>query len=208
MGLDIAKGKTTPLRCAESITHPTERALELLRGYLTATHISVDLETIPRKDTITAINLSDGKTAVSLPWHSYSVYPTGGQAALRDFVLGPACETAIRDILAAEHITKIGHNIVGFDLLEMGRFGLVCNGPIEDTMLMHRDVHPSYRHGLQVACATEYCVEPWKTMHKPVNKPKGTVEFWTAKPEALRQYGCNDAFHQFQLFNALRWKLG
>jgi hypothetical protein len=206
--LDLARGALKPRLCPEKVIFPTERAVELLRGYGSQYDLSVDLETIPSRDTITAFNLSDGRTAVSLPWDEYDIYPHGVQPALATYPLGPLCKRLILDLMRNPGIGKYGHNMAGFDVLELARLGIECSGPIDDTLLMHRAVHPQHRHGLQIACATEFLTIPWKTMHKPVAKPKDSPEFWRADPVALRDYGADDAWATAVLKGILERKLG
>jgi hypothetical protein len=208
MGLSLAQGKMAPLVCPEKVIHPGPRALELIQGYAQQRLISVDIEKIPGTTTVTAMNFSDGKTAVSVPWDAYKVYPEGFQNALESYPLGREIEAAMRALLANPRVTKLGHNMAGFDIIEMRKMGITCLGPVEDSLLKHRMVHPQHRHALQIACATVMCVPPWKTLWHPVNKSKDSVEFWTASAEGLRDYGCDDAYFTFHLDALLERNLG
>jgi len=199
----VAVDKAAPVLCGHKVTEPNEFCMRLLEGYATQPLISFDLETIPSLGHITAFNLSDGQSSISVPWHRYNVYPLGEQKALKSYPLGQAVETAIRDIMRNPRIAKLGHNAAGYDLLELEGQGIEFSGEVVDTLLKHRVLHPHSRHGLQVACATMFPVRPWKSIYKPVNKPKHSDEYWTASPAALRDYGADDAYYTYILNNLL-----
>lgn len=203
MACTLARGTIQPLVCTEKVIHPCQRAADLIAGYQKQPIISIDLESIPSKGIITAINLSDGVTAVSMPWEPYQVYPEGEQVGLSELSYGLDIKRQIKSLIADNSVAKLGHNMAGFDTLELRRKGFELGGDIEDTLLMHRALHPQHRHGLQIACATVLCVPPWKSLFKPVAKSKDSDEFWSASPEQLRDYGADDANMCFQLHNAL-----
>lgn len=203
MACTLARGTTRPLQCQEKIVQPEPRAAEILEGYMHKPIISVDLESIPSKGIITAVNLSDGRTSLSLPWEHYQVYPNGEQPALEAYPGGIHIKRQILSLFANENVAKVGHNLVGFDTLELAKKGIAFRGRLEDTIIMHRMLHPQHRHALQIACATVLCVPPWKSMFKPVAKSKDSDEFWSATPGALRDYGADDAWFSYKLWETL-----
>jgi hypothetical protein len=176
--------------------HPAEETLALLKcmqGY----PLSVDLETIPSTQTITAVNLAtaDG-LAISLPWDAYDT-PDGTHVRK----LPAAHRRMILNLLHAD-TTKIGHNIA-FDKRELMAKGIAMGGALMDTMLLSRTITPELTHGLQKVTARWMACPPWKSTFKPAGlKPgvnKDHPDYWRTDPEALRIYGAQDAWYTARL---------
>jgi hypothetical protein len=207
--LELAKGAIHPLTWPQRWIHPgwdMLGALHLLAQQQAP--LAVDIETNLAGTIITAIGLSDGTRSVSAPWHAYPLADGNGEreAALVDRPLGPQIQLAIENILEDNRIKKILHN-GAFDVLELAKHGITLAGFEHDTLLMHRVVYPQYRHGLQQACATEFCVEPWKTLHRPPKVSAG-ADPWLAAPVDLRTYNSKDTAATWHLWNCLKGKLG
>ena len=85
------------LRCAAKYTVPDEHMFRALMAMAGATHIALDIETMTTGNLITAIGLSDGRSAVSLPYDTYRPYQHDedepGYKAYGE--LGKACAAAV-----------------------------------------------------------------------------------------------------------------
>lgn len=169
--------------------------------------LAVDLEFNPTTDIVTAIGLSDGQSAVSIPWDRYT--PRNNEKeelGLNDYrFLSRDLVRVLRRLLSA-HTAKIAHNFIA-DVPRLERKGFVINGPLHDTFAAHAIAFPELRHGLQHAAATLLPVPPWKSLYKPSRLARGITredsEFWTADPKALRSYNCRDAFYTWHLCRAV-----
>lgn len=184
--------------------HPTDSALAAVKAMKTLP-LSVDLETIPSTNTITAVNLSANNITVSLPWDAYDT-PDGTHVRK----LPAAHKRAVLELLEA-HTPKIGHNIA-FDKRELAAKGIALNGQLVDTMLMSRTITPELTHGLQKVTARWLPCPPWKSCFKPQGlKPgvhKDHPDYWRTDPEGLRTYGAQDAFYTARLAYTLAPKIG
>lgn len=207
----VAAGKLKPMSWPRLSIEPgdsMEAEVEALRLCADCfdTPVAVDIETNMAGTIITAIGLSDGTVSVSVPWHRYVIAGTEEvQDALVDYPRGKEIQRAVSQILASPRQKKILHNGT-FDVLQLAKHGITLAGFECDTLLAHRVVYPQYRHGLQQACATEFCVEPWKCLFKPP-KVAGADE-WCGDPQALRIYNAKDTYATWQLWQHLEGKLG
>ncbi len=181
--------------------------LQTLRGK----PIAVDIETIPDKDVITAIGVSDLDTCVSVPFDGFEpACGSGPEAPLSDYAQGRAILAELRALLADPATTKILQNGV-FDGPQLAARGLPLGGTIHDTLAMHAIAYPEARHGLQLATASQLIVPPWKSEFKPKNAPgvkKDDAAFWYWEARDLRTYNAHDAFYTRHLAEALAWKVG
>ena len=148
-------------------------------------YLAVDIETDSQKKIISAVGISDGKTAISAPWDDFVIAGTdrwqvGASASVK---------SEIRALLASPFI-KIGHNFA-FDVYNLRQRGIEVNGELHDTLLMSHSIFPQFRKGLQHCAAMCFAVEPWKSLHKPPHIKNG--DKWLATPEATRLYNCKDA---------------
>lgn len=176
-------------------------ALSAMRGR----PLALDLEFIPSKGLVTAIGISDGRAAVSVPWDSF--YPTGSSRkhpGLAEKTEGTDLKTEIvrnlQNLLAAP-TPKYAHNFVA-DVPRLERMGHRVGGPILDTFAAHAIAFPELAHGLQTAAASMLDVQPWKSLYKPKSKKHLTrddEEFWTCDPQKLFDYNCKDAYHTWHL---------
>jgi hypothetical protein len=203
----LAAGTLEPLVWPTLWTHPSASALCSLQEMSASEAIAVDIETNMAGTVITAIGLSDGLRTVSVPWHEYVIAGSDGevQRALDDYPRGEEIHRAVSQILSSPRQKKILHNGT-FDVLQLAKHGITLAGFECDTLLAHRVVYPQYRHGLQQACATEFCVEPWKCLFKPP-KVAGADE-WCGDPAKLREYNARDTYATWQLWKHLEPKLG
>lgn len=170
--------------------------------------IAIDIETNTSGTIITAIGLSNGKDTISAPWDSFHISGTDDEEpSLTSYEHGHIVSELVNTCLRSIN-PKILHN-GAFDIYELSKRSLTVNNFAYDTLLMHRVVYPQFRHGLQQACATEFCVEPWKCVWKPPSAVRGTGEdVWLSDPIEMRKYNCRDSFATWVLFNKLRTKVG
>jgi hypothetical protein len=170
-------------------------------------HLAIDIETIPNQDVITAIGLSAGDDAVSMPWDGYM--PSGEpepQPPLGKDGDDGQVRALLAELLAAP-TAKVLQNGV-YDLPQLRARGLTVNGPAHDTLALHAIAYPELRHALQFAAATQLCVPPWKAVFKAGAWKKDDPEFWFYRPLALREYNALDAFYTGKLFADLAPKMG
>ena len=173
-------------------------------GAMVGKPLAVDLEFIPGRDTVTAINLSDGLRAVSLPFHAYT--PRGheqAEPALESYTYGADVHELVGQLLAAT-TPKYCHNFVA-DVPRLYKLGFQVGGLIMDTFAAHAIAYPELPHGLQVAAASVARVPPWKSLYKPGDTQglnRDDADYWTADPLALRDYGAKDAFYTWHLAQA------
>ena len=173
--------------------------------HMTGLPLAVDLEFIPGRDTVTAINLSDGVRAVSLPFHAY--VPRGheeSEPALDSYTYGDDVREVVTKLLAAP-TPKYCHNFVA-DVPLLYKLGFSVGGEVLDTFAAHAIAFPELPHGLQMAAASVANVPPWKSLYRPKDTHglnKDDADYWTADPLALRDYGAKDAFYTWHLAQAV-----
>lgn len=186
--------------------HPSLRMLKMLDS-MGGRPLAVDLEFNPTTDIVTAIGLSDGRTAVSVPWDRYT--PRNNETPERGLADYPRLRRdlhrSLRALLAAG-TTKVAHNFVA-DIPRLEKRGFEVNGTLHDTFAAHAIAFPELRHGLQHACASVLPIPPWKSLYKPSRLARGITrddaEFWIADPLALRAYNTRDAFYTWHLASAV-----
>lgn len=206
----VARGRIAPLRWPVLHTLPNQEMVAALKRIQAATgrRVSVDIETNIKGTIITAIGLSNGEDTISTPWDSYPISGRGTiEPSLGDYDSGIHVRTLVLDILKGRH-EKVLHN-GAFDVYELSKRGITVSNFTWDTLLMHRVAFPQFRHGLQQACASVFCVEPWKCVWKPPNALRGTGEdIWLSDPDNMRLYNCQDAYATWVLCNRLQHKVG
>lgn len=206
----IASGTLTQMQWPVLHSDVNAETSNALRRITEASHpVAVDIETNLQRTIITAIGFSNGTDTVSIPWHGFRISGTEDdyEYPLRRYILGKQIEEMARKCLASA-TPKILHN-GAFDVYELAQHGITLNAFAYDTLLLHRVAYPQFRRGLQAACATEFCVEPWKTQWKPPLAVRGTnQDIWLSDPEAMRIYNAKDAFCTWQLFQHLKGKVG
>lgn len=178
------------------------RLMESMRGK----PLAIDLEFHPGKDIVTAIGLSDGECAVSIPWDAYTPRNTGTiEPGLKSYAESKSVEGALCGLLAGG-APKVAHNFTA-DIPRLTARGFQVNGKLHDTFAAHAIAFPELRHGLQHACASLLPVPPWKSVYRPARLARGITrddaEFWIADPLALRRYNCRDAFFTHNLARAV-----
>lgn len=187
----------------EPSTTVTDVGLPMLAalGSLAGKPLAVDLEFVPGRDVVTAINLSDGCTAVSLPYHSYTPYAhQEAEPALDSYTYGVDVRAEVAKLLAAPTV-KYCHNFVA-DVPLLYKLGFTVKGRVLDTFAAHAIAFPELPHGLQAAAASLANVPPWKSLYKPsvgTGVGREDEEFWVADPAGLRDYGAKDAFYTWHL---------
>jgi hypothetical protein len=187
------------LTCEFKHTEPGAEMLATLYAMVNRP-LAIDIENIESRDLITAIGVSDGRYAVSVPWaafvpHGRSEVEPGWQQCFS----GPECREALR-YLFAKPTVKYLHNHT-FDVPRLAREGLHVAGEIHDTFAAHAIAFPELRHGLQHAAADMMAVRPWKSAWHPklTGITREDEEFWSCDPLALRDYNCDDCFHTWHL---------
>ncbi len=170
-------------------------------GELAGKPLAVDLEFVPGRDIVTAINVSDGRVAVSLPYHAYIPYAhQEAEPSLDSYVYGRDVRQCVADLLAAPSV-KYCHNFVA-DVPLLYKLGFEVGGKVLDTFAAHAVAFPELPHGLQAAAASLANVPPWKSVYKPtvgVGVGRDDDEYWVADPKGLREYGAKDAFYTWHL---------
>lgn len=198
------------LRTRPTVPNPTDYPCHAMVECLTDLAkgpVAVDIETIPNTDKVTAIGVANGTYCVSMPFDGFQ--PACGSAfspPIDDWEWGKQCWQAMRELLASPH-AKILQNGV-FDLPVLRGRGFIVNGPMHDTLAMHAIAYPEARHGLQLACATEFICPPWKSLFKPAEVKRADPRYWYWDAESLFDYNARDAFYTFQLALNLAWKVG
>lgn len=207
----VARGRVTPMPWPEVLhTVPNEAMVSALTE-LCEDHVSplaIDIETNTGGTIITAIGLSNGKVTVSTPWDGFHISGTDNEEpSLRSYAHGERIEQLTLECLRAV-TPKILHN-GAFDVYELSKRNIHVSNFKYDTLLMHRVAFPQYRHGLQQAAASVFCVSPWKCLWKPPNTVRGSGEdVWLSDPYAMRNYNGQDAYATWQLYHHLRGKVG
>ncbi len=163
--------------------------------------IAIDIETMEGSNKILAVGVSDGVTAVSMPWDAYT--PAGSatpEKRIGKLTCGPEVASQLRDLLASPYTSKFFHNYT-FDVPRMRASGFEINGPIEDTFAAHAIAFPELKHGLQVAAASMLTIPPWKSTWHPKDTAytKEDIEYWTCNPQELRYYNARDAYYTMKL---------
>lgn len=176
--------------------------MEAMRGR----SIAVDLEFNPTTDIVTAIGLSDGVHAVSIPWDRYMPRNSGEwERGLHEYEEHREIVALLRELLAAE-TDKVAHNFVA-DIPRLEARMFKVGGKLHDTYAAHAIAFPELRHGLQHAAASMLPIPPWKSLYKPSHLARGLTrddaEFWIADPLALREYNTRDAFYTWHLAKAV-----
>lgn len=207
----VACGRIAPMPWPKVLhTAPNQAMYEALARIYTdrQTEIAIDIETNTGGTIITAIGLSNGKDTVSVPWDGFHISGTDrDEPPLSHYANGREIHDMVRHCLSTV-TPKILHN-GAFDVYELSKRNITVNSFTYDTLLLHRVAFPQYRHGLQQACATEFCVEPWKTLWKAPGAVRGTGEdIWLSDPEEMRIYNCKDSYATWQLFQHLKSKAG
>lgn len=180
----------------------------ILRSARAGIPIAVDIESFSPKDLITAIGLSDGEYAVSVPWDTFDVY--GADRRELGFLDPGGAEWAMTKEILVLPCPKVFHNYT-YDVPFLARRGVPVAGALHDTMAMHGVVYKQWRHGLQRAVSGEFLIPPWKSTWRPKTPgdlTKDDAEYWVLEPLALREYNCMDSFMTWHLAQALAWKVG
>lgn len=210
MGLQLAQGTMARLECTKIYATPSAELPSIIDQIRATKLVAVDIESYSPKNLLTAVGLSNGDLAVSVPWDPF--YPFGsdtlepGYAESSLLPAYAAVRTALRDLLAEPSVTKVFHN-KSYDIPFLAEKGLPVGGTCHDTMGMHREAYRQFRHALQIACATEMCIPPWKSLYKEPGFKKDDPNFWIVNPLKLRKYNCQDAFFTWHLAQALAWKV-
>lgn len=186
-------------------TAPSSLMVEFMKS-MEGKPLAVDLEFNPQIDIVTAVGLSDGVSAVSIPWDRY--LPRNNEEhepGLESYEEAEQIRSVLASLLAAP-TKKIAHNFVA-DIPRLTKRGFTVNGELVDTFAAHAIALPELRHGLQHAAASLLPVPPWKSIYKPSRLARGITrddaEFWIADPIALRDYNCRDAFYTWHLARAV-----
>lgn len=205
----VARGTIAPMQWPQLVTEAGEEMFYSVERLCESRGpIAVDIETNLARTIITAIGLSDGTTTVSVPWHGFHISGTENyEASLADYPGGQDIKRMVLTCLRSL-TPKILHN-GAFDVYELAQHGITLRGFEFDTLLLHRVAYPQYRRGLQAACATEFCVTPWKTIWKPPRAVRGTGEdIWLSDPREMRIYNAKDSYATWQLYMHLKGKVG
>lgn len=206
----LAFGNGTPvLECQNKCFLRDDITRGLLRVLASAARgvpISLDLEFASSLGLITVVGLSDGITAVAVPWDNYVPHgsnsveygATEEQYALTVQILNIAKEVYM-------------HNGLDADLPQLEERGILTSARPLDTYIMHGIAYRQYRHGLQQAVSQNFLIPPWKDLFKPAGTEKmkkEEPEYWIADPVALKDYNCDDSFYTWHLGQELRTKVG
>ena len=203
----VAHGSVPVLQLPEGRKHITPGAamLEALKYMLReARPLAIDIETMMTGNLITAIGVSDGLSAVSIPHDEFM--PHGGselERGIRSYPQGSEHLALLQQLLSSS-VVKFLHNFT-FDIPRLEAAGFTVSGPIHDTMAAHAIAFPELRHGLQHAAADMLAVPPWKSLWHPKlpGYTRDDEEYWICDPVALRTYNCDDCFYTWHLARAV-----
>jgi hypothetical protein len=196
-----------PLAMVTEISSETAPALSAM----TNRTIAVDIESIEGTEKVTAIGISDGASAVSVPWDSFRPHGRGeDEKGIHDY--GESARfiiSALHWLLSDKQTVKVFHNHT-FDVPRLAAIGLKVGGPIHDTFVASGVAYPELRHGLQHAVAREMACPPWKSLWHPRLKgiTRDDTEFWTCDPVELRRYNARDAYYTYCLAKKLMPRVG
>lgn len=174
----------------EMVWEPNERALELLKKMCAPP--SVDLE-MSRTGEVLAIGLSNGNSAVSVPWDTYHTMGFGTVVGVKDKTdpLSVAIAGEVHRLIDGQGI--IAHNSA-FDLTELREAGFSPSHVDFDSLYSHAIVWPQLRHGLEeVALMLLPIPDRWKTAFKVKDDEKVSDAWKESDPIKLRIYNCKDA---------------
>lgn len=207
----VACGRITPMPWPRMLhTTPDTQMVSALTAICedSISPIAVDIETNIGGTIITAIGLSNGTHTISAPWDGFHISGTDtNEQCLSAYTHGDTVRRLVLKCLRTV-TPKILHN-GAFDVYELSKRGITVTNFKHDTLLLHRVAFPQYRHGLQQACASLFCVTPWKCIWKPPSTVRGSGEdVWLSDPVAMRNYNGQDAYATWQLYNHLRGKVG
>lgn len=206
----VARGRITPMQWPVLHTTPNQEMVSALTELCEdrVSPLAIDIETNTGGTIITAIGLSNGKITVSTPWDAYPISGTDREEpSLFYYEHGKIIFKLVYACLRAV-TPKILHN-GAFDVYELSKRDIHVSNFKYDTLLMHRVAFPQYRHGLQQAAASVFCVSPWKCLWKPPNTVRGSgQDVWLSDPDAMRIYNGQDAYATWQLYHHLRGKVG
>ncbi len=191
------------------LLHVEEPLLHALDAMTEATDVALDIETIDSQGIITALGLATGDYAVSIPWDRWQPSAPGLaiEPGLADYgPIGVAVQNRVRSLLANPRVGKVGHNFL-YDISRLNARGYEIAGSVNDTLCAHAIVHPTLRHGLQKAVATELPCAPWKSLFKVPGLSRSDERFWRYEPIALRQYNAEDAAYTWELWQRLSTQL-
>lgn len=198
-----------PVTAVQHLTEPGIAMQRQLSDYLAQAcagkPLTLDIENVEGSGLITTLGLSDGETAVAVPWDSFVPF---GQKSLepgfRDEVEGQL----VREILLTCRCL-VGHNVHDHDLPLLRSSGVkVAANEVFDSYLAHGVIYSQLRHGLQQALSYELPVPPWKTLFRAAQKARTGLtevipEFWLSFPEHQRRYCAGDCFYNHLLGLAL-----
>lgn len=202
----IAQGILRPMPWPMFHIEPAIATFTTLEAIADEPEIAIDIENDLNGTIITALGFANAKGVVSLPWDSYHIAGTlNREPSLLSYPFGLEMQALAIKILASPS-TKIGHNI-SHDVFFLNKFGYRVGGELEDTLLLHRVAYPHYRHNLQAAASTEFCIEPWKSDHKPAANAYDEDDPWLGDPIELRTYNAKDVYVTYQLYQALKKKV-
>jgi uracil-DNA glycosylase family 4 len=177
-------------------------ALEILKKInMSPLPVSFDVETIPSKDIVTCVGLSNGEHTISIPWDTYSTSKWGDIIGLDGFNgVGREAKELVSSILKTHLIiTQNG----AYDVYEMKKKGLEFENGF-DTMLAHAILWPQLRHGLEWAAIQYFPVPRWKSEFKAYSDEKGNDRWQEADPQVLRTYNARDTYMQWMLYAELK----
>lgn len=203
--LAVAEGREKLLSCQNKVITPDREmadALGSMESY--KLELAVDIESIESCDKVTAIGISDGVIAISVPWHSFKPIAMDREPGIKEYgEVGEVIERRLRNLIKQAPKTFF-HNYT-FDVPRLKQEGFEFPGEIHDTMAAHAIAFPELRHGLQHACADMLPIRPWKSIWHPKQKglTRDDEDFWTCDPIALRDYNADDAFHTHHLAQAV-----
>jgi hypothetical protein len=208
--LAVAKGQVRPLPWPRIVTMPGPDMLDaLVEIGADQGPLSIDIETNMGGSIITAIGLSSATLAVSVGWDGYMIAGRSEwEAGIEQHPMGQVIRDLVAGLIESD-IPKVGQNII-FDQNILRKRGINIGGEVHDTLLMGRVAFPQFRRGLQQLAAIEFCVNPWKSFHKPAKPPRGLVEFdpWLSTPPETRHYNGQDCLVTRLLYHALGKRIG
>lgn len=158
--------------------------------------ITIDIESIPGKNIITRMGLSNGEWTISLPWDKYDTKKWGDI---------PALNAIIKKQLTAliESKNLVAHN-GQFDIVFLMQRGFKLKngwGLVHDTLAGHAACNQQEPHDLGYVVTSSFNIPRYKTEFKALGNEKGSDRWIEVSESDMAEYNAGDAYVTW-----LEWK--
>lgn len=162
---------------------------KVLASFTACNALVVDIESIPGRDIITRMGLSNGDWTISLPWNAYDTKKYGSVERIR-----PEIEQQVRELLRTKHL--IAHN-GQFDIVHLKQKGFALRdnwGLIHDTLAGHAACNQQEPHDLGYVVTSNFCIPRYKTEFHALGNEKGSDRWVEVNEQDMAEYNAGDAF--------------